>query len=504
MEYIVNAAEAAKIDRISIHEIGIPSVVLMEKAAMALARCASDACGKYVQLNCNGINSKPRILAVCGTGNNGGDGAAAARLLNGQGYSTDILLAGSKEKMSEEMRIQVQIAEKLGIRFITKPEDNEYTVIIDALFGTGLSRDIEGVYAEWIHWINSQHSVVIATDIPSGINADNGKVCGCAVKAEYTVTFGFNKRGIIMFPGALYSGKVYNRRYRLSRYCSTKKQLQVLILIIKTDIEKLVPERMARTNKGSFGKVLVIAGSKGMSGACFLAAKAAYRMGCGLVKIATAEQNTDILKIKLPEAITGSYENGIIDDINWADVIAIGPGIGTDNSASRLVSEVLKIKDKPVVMDADAINILPMLRLVKSGYDKYGLGSNFIITPHLKEMSRLTGAQVQDIQENIIEYASCHKDGCTVVLKDARTVVSDGKKIYINTTGNNALSTGGSGDVLCGMAAGLLAQGMEGIDAAALAVFVHGLAAESYTRNKSRNSMVASDIIEELPYVLPF
>lgn len=155
-------------------------------------------------------------------------------------------------------------------------------------------------------------------------------------------------------------------------------------------------------------------------------------------------------------------------------------------------------------MDADAINILPMLRLVKSGYDKYGLGSNFIITPHLKEMSRLTGAQVQDIQENIIEYASCHKDGCTVVLKDARTVVSDGKKIYINTTGNNALSTGGSGDVLCGMAAGLLAQGMEGIDAAALAVFVHGLAAESYTRNKSRNSMVASDIIEELPYVLPF
>lgn len=133
MEYIVNAAEAAKIDRISIHEIGIPSVVLMEKAAMALARCASDACGKYVQLNCNGINSKPRILAVCGTGNNGGDGAAAARLLNGQGYSTDILLAGSKEKMSEEMRIQVQIAEKLGIRFITKPEDNEYTVIIDAL-----------------------------------------------------------------------------------------------------------------------------------------------------------------------------------------------------------------------------------------------------------------------------------------------------------------------------------------------------------------------------------
>ncbi len=503
MEYIVNAAEAAKIDRISIYEIGIPSVVLMEKAAMALARCASDACGKYVQLNCNGINSKPRILAVCGTGNNGGDGAAAARLLNGQGYSTDILLAGSKEKMSEEMRIQVQIAEKLGIRFITKPEDNEYTVIIDALFGTGLSRDIEGVYAEWIHWINSQHSVVIATDIPSGINADNGKVCGCAVKAEYTVTFGFNKRGIIMFPGALYSGKVITEDIGFPDI-AVQKAAPGAYTYNKTDIEKLVPERMARTNKGSFGKVLVIAGSKGMSGACFLAAKAAYRMGCGLVKIATAEQNTDILKIKLPEAITGSYENGIIDDINWADVIAIGPGIGTDNSASRLVSEVLKIKDKPVVMDADAINILPMLRLVKSGYDKYGLGSNFIITPHLKEMSRLTGAQVQDIQENIIEYASCHKDGCTVVLKDARTVVSDGKKIYINTTGNNALSTGGSGDVLCGMAAGLLAQGMEGIDAAALAVFVHGLAAESYTRNKSRNSMVASDIIEELPYVLPF
>lgn len=500
MEYILNADEAKEIDRISIEEIGIPSVVLMEKASMAVADCVDSICTASGRLDIENI----KVLAVCGMGNNGGDGVASARLLKERGYDTSVLLVGNKDRATDEIKIQIAIADNLGVEFITKPEDSEYTIIIDALFGIGLSRDITGDYAKLIQWINLQKdSTVVAVDVPSGISADTGKIYGCAVKADYTVTFGCNKRGIVMFPGAYYSGNVtvadigFPRKavYMVSPQAFTYK---------KEDLKSLMPTRGVRTNKGSFGKVLVIAGSAGMSGACYFTAKAAYRTGCGLVRIATASQNTDILKIKLPEAITGSYENGISEAIDWADVVAIGPGIGTDENAEKLVSEVIEINNKPVVMDADAINVLPKCVKNGSSQDMYRLGSNFIITPHLKEMSGITGVSVQDIKEDVIKYASCHKGGCTVVLKDARTVISDGKRIYINTTGNNALATGGSGDVLCGITAGLLAQGMDSIAAAMLAVFIHGLAAESYTDKRSRYSMIASDIIEELQNVLPY
>ncbi len=497
MEYILNAYEAKEIDRISIKEIGIPSIILMEKASMAVADCIDNIC---ISSHRHDI----KILAVCGMGNNGGDGVASARLLKERGYDASVLLVGNKDRATDEINIQITIANNLGVEFITKPKDNEYTVIIDALFGIGLSRDITGEYKKLIQWINSQESCkVVAVDIPSGISADTGKIYGCAIKADYTVTFGCNKRGILMFPGAFYSGNVTVADIGFPRKAVHMVSPQAFIYK-KEDLKKLMPKRKMRTNKGSFGKVLVIAGSSGMSGACYFTARAAYRTGCGLVRIATASINTDILKIKLPEAITGSYENGIAEALNWADVVAIGPGIGKDYNAEELVSEVIKINDKPIVMDADAINVLP--KCVKNGsiQDMYKLGSNFIITPHLKEMSGITGVSVQDIKEDIIKYASCHQGGCTVVLKDARTVVSDGKHVYINTTGNNALATGGSGDVLCGITAGLLAQGMSSIDAAMLGVFIHGLAAESYTEKKSRYSMVASDIIEELQNVLPY
>lgn len=497
MEYILNSHEAKEIDRISIKEIGMPSVILMEKASMALADCVEGICVSSGRQDI-------KILAVCGMGNNGGDGVASARILKEKGYNASVLLAGDRKSATAATNTQLAIADNLGVEFITQPEDNEYTVIIDALFGTGLSRDIKGEYARLVQWVNSQKSsIIVSADIPSGISADTGRIYGCAVKAAYTVTFGYNKRGILMFPGAAYSGTV-----KVADAGFPGKAVQMAapqaFTYKKEDLKQLMPVRKVRTNKGSFGKVLVIAGSAGMSGACYFTAKAAYRTGCGLVRIATASQNTGILKVQLPEAITGSYEDNITEAINWADVIAIGPGIGTDSNAEKLVSEVLMLKDKPVVMDADAINMLPKCAAGSSIQNMYGLGKNFIITPHLKEMSRIADASVQDIKEDIIKYASSHKNGCVVVLKDTRTVVSDGKRIYINTTGSNALATGGSGDVLCGIISGLLAQGMKEMEAATLAVFIHGLAAESYTENRNRYSMVASDIIEELQYVLPY
>lgn len=502
MEYILNAAEAAKIDSISIQEIKIPSVVLMEKAAMAVMQCIKEKC---IACNGNGIHNlhTVKILAVCGMGNNGGDGVACARMFKEAGFDASILLVGNKDKATEEMQIQIDIAKNLNLRFITKPGDNEYNIIIDALFGTGLSRNIEGEYLKWVNWINSQPSQVVSVDIPSGINADNGYIYGCAVKASHTVTFGSSKMGLVLFPGASYSGNVTIADIGFPEI-AVKKVSPKAYTYKKEDLPLLMPERGARTNKGNFGRVLVVAGSAGMSGACCLAAKAAYRAGCGLVRVATAPQNVDIIKTYLPEAITGTYADGITDSIKWADVIAIGPGTGTEEDARKLVKEVLEVRDKPVVMDADALNILPYLVPSGTGIDRYALTGNFIITPHLKEMARLTGADLNDIKENITDYVSGHKSGCTIVLKDARTVVSDGGRIYINTTGNNALATGGSGDVLCGIMAGLLAQGMKPLKAAALAVFIHGMAADSYAGKRNRYSMVASDIIEELPYILPF
>lgn len=500
LDYILNAAEAAEIDRISIYETGIPSVVLMEKAAMAVAHHIQKICSTSYN---NMPSGNIKVLAVCGTGNNGGDGIACARMLKEAGFNASIFLTGDKDKATEETKIQLGIAANLYVPFITKPEDNEYNIIIDALFGTGLSREITGEYAAWVDWINRQPSEVIAVDIPSGINADNGQIYGCAVKASHTVTFGSNKRGTVLFPGAAYSGNTIVADIGFPKN-AVHKTAPKAYTYKKEDLEHLMPERRVRSNKGSFGKVLVIAGSAGMSGACMLAAKAAARTGCGIVKIATAPQNMDIIKTCLPEAITGTYADGITDGIKWADVVAIGPGLGTDGNAKKLVEEVLKIQDKPVVMDADALNMLPKFVPEGNGIDRYGLKGNFIITPHIKEMSRISGATTNEIQENIIDYASCHKSGCTVVLKDARTVVSDGGRIYINTTGNNALSTAGSGDVLCGIITGMLAQGMGIMEAASLAVLVHGITADVYAEKKNRYSMLASDIIEELQFVLPY
>ncbi len=491
MEYITSAAKAAEIDRISIKEIGIPSVVLMEKAAMEVA--------DFVKSICDKDRTDVKVLAVCGVGNNGGDGAAAARLLKEAGYDASIFIVGNMDKASEEMHTQINIARSLDVRFITKPNDNEYNIIIDALFGIGLSRDITGEFAECIKWINLQKSQVVAVDVPSGISSDSGKVLGRAVKADYTVTFGYNKTGLLLYPGASYAGNI-----TVADIGFPRKAFEIaapnIFTYTKEDIYTFMPPRRARTNKGSYGKVLVIAGSDDMSGACYFTAKAAYRMGCGLVYAATSEKNKELIKLKLPEAITMSYENGIEDALKMADVIAVGPGLGMSALSKKLVERVIAVDDKPVVMDADALNIYAEL---KGHAENINLGDNFVITPHLKEMSRLTKSSVDDIKDNIIKYCGIQSNGCTIVLKDARTVVSNGDKYYINTTGSNALAKGGSGDVLCGMIAGLIAQDMEIFEAACLAVCIHGITADTYTNDRSKYAMLASDIIEILPEVLP-
>lgn len=497
MQYVADAGEAKEIDRISIQELGIPSVVLMEKAALAVAGCVMA-----------GNSLAAKVLAVCGMGNNGGDGVAAARLLWEKGYEVQILLLGDREKASPDMETQLKIAENLEIRISTSFPEEEYDVILDAIFGIGLSREVGGSYAQAVQWINRQKARVYAVDIPSGVCASTGKILGTAVQAEQTITFGVNKRGLLLYPGCSCCGQISVVDIGFPGKAVEKAAPSAFTLTWE-EAKAGLPVRRLRTNKGSYGRVLVIAGSPQMSGACYFTAAAAYRMGCGLVKLLTSQENRKVLQACLPEAIVGAYaQEDLQEELEWADVVAIGPGLGCSDLAKELVMQVLKVRNKSVVIDGDGLNLLAA-HLQGKGLQ---LPGNFILTPHMKEMSRLVQVDVPTLQEQMIEQALLAlspkapdgKEECPVlVLKDARTIVTDGRQVYINTTGNNGLATGGSGDVLAGMIAGLAAQGAPPVHAAVLGVCLHGEASEKYLEEGSRYSMMASDILKVLPSILP-
>lgn len=519
INYIADAAEAKEIDRISIQDIGIPSMVLMEKAAMAMAGC-------IMAQSSPGVD---RILAVCGTGNNGGDGVAASRILRESGYDVAVLIVGQIEKCSEEMECQMGIARRMSIPVyqaasVTEEKLQKYTIIIDAIFGIGLCRDITGIQRRWIEWINASSAKVIAADIPSGIHAGTGAVLGTAVQADVTVTFGVNKRGIVLNPGMQYAGKVIVTDIGFPKQAVRQVSPKAYTYDAKK-IYSLLPKRKIRSHKGSYGRVLVMAGSPQMSGACYFASEAAYRVGAGLVHVVTAKENADIIRTKLPEAIVSTWSSDlteeeiamIIQGMDLANAVVIGPGLGLGQEAQAILRLVLDhlVKEgntssdashKPVVIDADGLNLLAQMEewFAEDSHDgrRLCLPDHVILTPHLKEMSRLIQKEVPVIMDHMIETVYEREGKCTIVLKDARTVVSDGEQVYINTTGNHALAKGGSGDVLSGMIGGLLAQGMKPMEAASLAVCLHGMTAEAYVQEKGAYTMLASDILQEIPKVM--
>ncbi|RKI44288.1 NAD(P)H-hydrate dehydratase [bacterium D16-51] len=519
MQFIADADEAKEIDGISIHEIGIPSFVLMERASLSMADCVLAFAKQGAE----------RILVVCGMGNNGGDGAACGRILAEKGFSVEILLLGQEEKASEEMKRQLLIARNLSVPVITTALPSEYTIIIDAMFGIGLSREITGEYAEWVRKINTSGAVIVSADIPSGIDASTGKVLGNAIKADYTVTFGIKKRGLVLFPGMQYAGQVIVADIGFPA-AAVEKVNPKAVSYGREDIFTLFPKRIPRSNKGSYGKTLVIAGSAQMSGAAFFAAAAAYRMGSGLVKILTHENNRTMLQANLPEALLSTYDGTeflgtaeaadrevsvfgkrLAEELQWATTVIIGPGLGQSDIADFLLKQALTIRDIPVLVDADGLNLLakvleegayPAKNNAENSSELFHLPGNFLLTPHLKEMSRLVKKDVEQIKDNIP--AACqYISGAVLALKDARTVVSDGERLYINQSGNNALAKGGSGDILSGMIGGLLALGMPSFEAASLGVYLHGLTAEEYVKKRGFSSMLASDILEELKNLLP-
>lgn len=504
-----------EIDRYTIQDIEISSLVLMERAAMQVADCVKEILS-------SGFG---KVLCVCGTGNNGGDGIAAARLLTLAGVDCTYYIAGDLKHSSTELQKQLTIAQKLNIkRVMNFPKEEElktYAVIVDALFGTGLNRTILGQMEELIRRINRSGVSVVAVDIPSGIDASRGIVWNVAVRASKTVTFGVKKLGLCLYPGADYAGEVLTAdigfpKQAITHACSTR----TFRAFHDKDLCAFLPKRMGDSNKGSYGRVLVIAGSKKMTGAALLACQGAYRMGTGLVKVFTSPEAVSVIQNQLPEALTvnrftQNQKDVLKDCLAWADVVVFGSGIGMEEEAQTLFEEVLNYSKIPLVMDADALNLLSKrldsqekesftnkTEKIRSRIQRLSaiLPKQTILTPHRKELSRLLGCPIEEISGHSIDIAKecTYNNTLVFVLKDARTVVASGEERYLNLSGNHGMATGGSGDILAGMIGGLLAGGLSLTKAAALGVFLHGRAGDYAAKKKSKRGMLAGDMLEGL------
>ena len=503
--YLVSAAEMKQYDATAVREYKIPSLVLMERAALAavhtLKEETGDLCGK-------------KILAVCGGGNNGGDGLAMARILLEEGFDVKICISSPPEKCSEETKRQLAILEACGQEILTIFPGGEYDLIIDALFGVGLSRNIEGSHAEWIHKINASGAYVASVDIPSGINADSGACMGVAVQADLTVTFAFPKRGLYFFPGREYAGKVVCKEIGITAKCFGTQPPACFTYEKETQdfVSGLLPGRSAGGNKGTFGKLLVVAGSEDMSGAALLCAESALRVGAGMVKVVTHESNRTALQTGLPEAMTLFY--GEDDDLTaelqkawkWADGIVAGPGMGTKEAAAHLLAQLLAEADRPLILDADALNLLAgnafLMELAKKREEAFP-EQLLVLTTHQGELARLTGKEIIQLKEEPVKYAGelAKRLHCVVASKDAATVVITEKEpFFLNTAGNNGMATAGSGDVLVGILGGLFVQEQHAdpLEETARGVFLHACAGDLARKKVGEHAMTAGDLIESL------
>ncbi len=493
MQYIVTKKEMQAIDAYTMDKIGIPSAVLMERAALSVVE-------EIERLNV----SHGRVLIVVEGGNNGGDGLAVGRILLERGYKVDIYYIGGFEKVSQGFQQQWSILHHMGVRFRKTIPNKEYAVIVDGIFGVGLSREVQGVQKKAIEAMNHMDAIKVAIDIPSGIDATTGEVLGTAFYADYTVTFGLKKLGMFFLDGIDACGTVICKPIGFPAQAVAHVK-PMIYAYDNSDLDKL-PKRVNNSNKGTYGRVAVIAGSKNMSGAAFLCSKAAYSTGAGLVKIYTHESNRTILQSQLPEAVMMTYDDYegalacIEDALQWATVIVVGPGLGVDTVSERMLYELLMNAEVPMVVDADALNILSNnIELLRTS------SVQIIMTPHMKEMSRLIQRPVEEIAKNRFAIARefAKKMQVTLVLKDAKSIATNGgQQTYMNLAGNNGMSTGGSGDVLAGIIAGMLAGGLTLADAARMGTYVHCRAGDLAAERKGNYAMLASDIISYIGEVM--
>lgn len=494
MQLWVNAAQMKAADQYTIQKLGVPSLELMEHAAQACVQVLED---EKVDLS--------HVCVVCGSGNNGGDGFAIARILQNNRYSVETFCVGNPEHYTEETQEQMHRLQECGGKITYgMPQEDSYSVVIDAVFGVGLSRKVEGRYRQVIEQMNRMRGTKFAVDIPSGLSATTGCILGCAFKADYTVTFQLKKIGLELSQGRTMAGKVIVPDIGISTDSICEDQ-EIVRTAGKDIYRKMLPDRPEDSNKGTYGRLLVIAGNKGMAGAAYLNAHAAYMTGAGLVRIYTSSDNREILQTLLPEAIITTYEEynkeELLSLLTWADSVCIGSGLGMSRLSEKILKTVIEYVKVPCLIDADGLNLLAE----NNNYLNQMAERRFVITPHMKEMSRLTGTPVEELKADRIQilkdFISRYRITC--VLKDSRTLIaSEEKGIRMNLTGNSAMAKAGSGDVLAGVISGWMVQGKEAEDAAELGTYIHGLSGDLAKFEKGVYSVMARDLIEYISKAL--
>ena len=508
MQVVVKAAEMAEMDRKTIHEVGIPGIILMENAGIGVVNEIKRI------LEC--FENK-RVLVFCGKGNNGGDGYVVARHLLNRGALVETFLVGEKDKLKGDALINFQILESMGhqVKEVASRDDLNIArgadLLVDGLLGTGVIGPVLGLMAEVIDFMNGYGAPIVAIDLPSGMEADAGAVAGACIRAVSTVTMALLKRGLLFSPGREFAGNVI--RADISMPPLVEKESQPNTFLVEAyDVCRMLPRRTPNAYKNACGTALVIAGSVGLTGAASLTCLSILRVGAGMAFLGAPKSLNPILEQKLTEVMTLplpeteqqtlSFEarDGILEMLDWADVLAVGPGLGNHQETVKLVHWILETMEKPMVLDADGLNACKghkeVIRKAKGP---------LILTPHPGELSRIIGLSIKEILADPIEIARKYSAelSAMLVIKGAPTVIgSPDGQVIINSTGNAGLATAGSGDVLTGIIAGLLAQGLSTKSAAIAGVYLHGAAGDVAADYLGQAGMIAGDVMDCLPEVL--
>ncbi len=505
---LATAEQMRAIDQRAIEGCGVPGIVLMENAAIALREAALEmlrACGGHT------------VKILAGGGNNGGDGLALGRQLLSRNVEVECLLLSPASELAGDAATNLKAAQALGVpvRELGRAEAPaalgrdlcDADLVVDAILGTGITGEVRGAARRGIEALSHvPPERVLAVDVPSGVDSDTGQVLGAAVRCARTVTLGLAKVGLYCYPGAAYAGEVTVDPIGLPPELLEPDSIKVH-LTTAGDCRAALPARRPDAHKGDCGRVLVVAGSAGLTGAAAMAGLAALRAGAGLVTVATPKTANAILEVKLTEVMTAPMaETGdgafaltavasLLEMCGDSDVVAIGPGVSQANEAQRVARRLVREVEPPIVVDADGLNAL--VGRVEVVQERR---SPAVLTPHPGELSRLTEQSVDEIQADRVQAAlkAAEAFGAIVVLKGARTVVAapDGTA-HVNPTGNEGMASGGTGDVLTGLIAGLIAQGAEPYEAAMAGVYVHGLAGDLAAASSTR-AMVACDLMDQL------
>lgn len=445
---------------------------------------------------------------VCTKGNNGGDGFAIARHLHILSKKVQVFLVGGKDNMKPDCKVNYDILKSIGVKInkVDNLEDvNELRecverneVTIDAIFGTGLSRNVEGIYESVISIINENSKYIISVDVPSGFDSNTGKVLGNCIKADKTVSFEMYKKGFLNYGTDKVTGKIVIEKIGIPQNVVSKFHNNEFIMdssMIKSNLVK----RNKYCHKGDYGKVTIFAGSKGFTGAAYICTEGAVRSGSGLVTLCCNSEIQPILSSKLVEAMTVliEEENRVEELICKSDVIAIGPGMGNNEDTLNILKKIINKAENPVVIDADAINVLEgHLDVLKHRK------CEIVLTPHFGEMSRITGLSIDYVKENRLEVAQkfAKENKVIVLLKGYNTIITDGNSIMINPTGNSSMASGGMGDCLTGMVASFIGQGYGTMNSACIAAFIHGYCGE--TLSKEMFCVNATHILNNIPFVI--